>query len=210
MKPSPQHKPDATPPSDPAAEDMRWMLRAKLGDLEAFEALVTRHFAPMRRFIQRSLGHLETAEDLTQEVFLRAFRARARYEPTAKVSTWLYTIAVNLVRTHARRLATGRLCPARGGDVPPELPSKRSCPSAALDEEERAGLVRQEIAALPDSHREPLILSFYQGLRYREIAEVLGCTENAVKIRLLRARQALHDRLAPKLAPDSVPPETET
>ncbi len=177
------------------------MLRVRLGDVTAFEALVRRHLDPVRRFLFRWLGERETAEDLAQEVFLRAFRARARYRPTAKFTTWLFTIAVNLARTQARRRQRHPVRPARGGDVPPEQPTTRDGPATLLGRQERAEQIRAAVAALPPGMRTPLVLSFYQGLRYREIADILGCTENAVKLRLLRARQALQERLAGWVTP---------
>lgn len=180
------------------------MRRAAEGDAEAFGDIVRRHQQTVYATIVRMLGSAEGAEDLAQEVFLRAWKSARRFRPAAKVSTWLLTIARNLVFNECRRRRRARMQaleePAAGTEFPmePAEPSGRHPASeAALRELSEA--VEKALAALPEPARLAVVLRRYEEMPYEEIARVLGLSVPAVKSLLFRARQDLRERLAPWL-----------
>ncbi|HUI40638.1 MAG TPA: RNA polymerase sigma factor, partial [Terriglobia bacterium] len=142
--------------------------------------------------------------DLTQEVFLRVYQARERYQPEARFTTWLYRIATNL--------ALNAIRDRRGEPVPFEVaegasreavllcdrvPDARPTAEQRLMEDDRQRLIRQAIAALPEKQRAAVILHKYQDVDYRQISKVLKVSESAVKSLLFRAYEALRERLEP-------------
>lgn len=178
----------------PAEEsDERLMLRFQAGDARAFEVLVRRHRTPVFSFLLRLTGDRARAEDLCQETFLKAVRASAGWEPRARFQAWLYAIARHQAVDEARRQAfrrTERLegAPAAASDDPPP---DRSAEGALLRPKLEAAL-----AALPDEQREVFLLREYAGLRFHEIADVTGASENTVKSRMRYALEGLRERLA--------------
>ncbi|MFM8411785.1 MAG: RNA polymerase sigma factor [Alphaproteobacteria bacterium] len=180
------------------------MERVREGDHEAFRILHERHSKPLQRYVFGMVANLARAEEIVQDVFLNAFRASGRWEPAAKVSTWLYTIAHNLCLNENRRLdvrAKGRFesldDPGEGEDEPrQELPdpaaSEGERQAVALELEER---VRVLVASLPEAQRTALVLSRSQDLRYQEIAEILNTSEQAVKSLVFRATRTLKEGL---------------
>ena len=160
------------------------------GDMNALGELVSRHQQKIQGLAYRTLGRWDLAEDVAQEVFLRVCRSAHNYRPTAKVTTWLYRIAVNLCFDTLRR--------ARGRPV--ELPSEEALPVAAardpLAAAERTEMIRRAVACLPDRQRAALNLHQYEGLSHREITEVTGWSQSAVESLLVRAYASLRISLA--------------
>jgi len=191
---------DLEPTDDP---DSRLMVRVRDGDPEAFALLFEKHSAAVARFATNFTGARARGEELAQEVFLQVYRARARYEPRAKFSTWLYTIAHNLCLNEVRRFDyRGRFESLERDDPGAEAPrSLELADPAALDGETAVGVeelaarLRVLVAALPESQRAALVLSRVDELRYQEIGEVLGCSEQAVKSLIFRATKALREGL---------------
>jgi RNA polymerase sigma-70 factor (ECF subfamily) len=166
------------------------------GEVEVFALLVESHQERLLRLCERLLGDLEEARDAAQEVFLKAFRSAGSYRPQGQVYTWLYRIAVNHCLNKLRRRRIVRFLrwtdPADPDEAPPfDPPDEAPDAAAALATRERWRTTRQAIAALPENQRAVLILARFEGLSYRQIAEVLGITEGAVESRLFRAMRRL-------------------
>jgi RNA polymerase sigma-70 factor (ECF subfamily) len=171
------------------------MLAFRAGDASAFDALFRRWSAPLLRYLERMLRDAGAAEELVQEVFLRVHRARDRYRPQARFSTWLYRIATNLARNELRR--PRRREPHRSADEPdaPSLVADSPVPEAVFDARRMGARVERELAALPEKQRAALCLTAVEGLSYAEVAEALEVSEQAVKALVHRARSALAERL---------------
>jgi len=179
------------------------------GDGGAFEELVGRHQDRVIAVCQRLLGDREEARDAAQEVFLKVYRKAGRFRPDAKVSTWLYRIAVNHCLNRLRRrkvvrfLSFGGLSSGEsdGGRpdaglalVDPADPAPG--PDAALAARRRWQATRRALASLPESQRAVVVLAKFEELSYDEIAEVLGTSNSAVASRLFRAMRQLEKALA--------------
>lgn len=159
------------------------------GDWSAFESLVRRYQYPLLSFTFRYLGDRATAEDVTQEVFLRIYRAAPRFEAKTKVSTWIFHIAYNVVLTEmARRSRQEDLCEAvsQSREDPYQEPLYEPSESFELQEE-----IRSALAELPGHQRAALLLRINDDLSYREIGEVLGVGVQSVESLLFRARKNL-------------------
>ena len=195
--------PPRTTPAEPDP-GTAWMLAYQAGDEAAFDALVEHYAEQVYALLTRFLGNAPNREDLVQEVFLRVLRARDRYRPTARFSTFLYRIAFNL-SANERERASHRRHAALGSETEGEHDEPEPADDAAAGpghELERADLVRQvraAIAELPEKQRMALILAKYEELPYTQIASVLETTEQAVKSLVHRAREALRARLSPSL-----------
>jgi len=170
--------------------DVALMERVKNGDDGAFEELLTRHYQSVYRLAYRFLYDSPEAEDITQEVFLRVFRAAQTYSPKAKFSTWLYTITKNLCFNELRKKRSVTVF-SIDDEVLPELPSVDESPVLKLEEEEVKKRVLDAVKELPANLRIAVLLLKYHGLSYEEVAEILGCTVNAVKLRVHRAKKFL-------------------
>jgi RNA polymerase sigma-70 factor (ECF subfamily) len=183
--------------------DSGLMLRVRDGDREAFQVLYEKYVQAMIRFAANFIGTRARAEELAQEVFLQVYRARDRYEPRAKFSTWLYTIAHNLCLNEVRRFEyRGKLESLDRDDTDPDRPPRPElADTAALDGESTLATkeveqrIRELVASLPESQRTALILSRSESLRYQEIGEILSCSEQAVKSLIFRATQRLKEGL---------------
>lgn len=184
--------------------DLKLMLRVRSGDSESFDELLRRHRAPLLNYFYRMVRDHSLAEDLAQEVFLRVYRARERYEPDAKFTTWLYRIATNLALNALRdRRGKWNTAEAEDGDAG-ELQEARFVDSRPTVEQElmrsdRGRLVREAVEALPENQRAAVILHKYQDVDYRQIAQILDISESAVKSLLFRAYESLRVRLEPLL-----------
>lgn len=170
--------------------DEQLMLLVKVDDAAAFTALFERHKRGVMGYLWRRCGDRGAAEDLVQEVFLGAWRARATYEPVARFTTWLYTMARNacanrLVRASRERARIRRVGgswqPTRAADGPHER----------LQAEETGRAVEAAVGALPERQREVLLLREVAGLAYEEIVDVTGWPMGTVKTELHRARRRL-------------------
>ncbi len=190
---------DATP-----EDDWSLAMRAREGDEAAYARLISRHQGPIHGFVFRSVGNEETARDLTQEVFIKAWFALAHVRQDARFTTWLFQIAVNLCRDNAKSKATRQarvthsFVQDRQGEGADERELPHSCPSpdrqAELSENLRA--LEAEIQALPDDLRSALLLGVIEGLAHKESAKILGVSPKAVETRIYRARRMLADRLS--------------
>ena len=171
-------------------DDARLMLRVRGGDRRAFEELFRRYTPPLISFLARMIPERARAEELAQEAFLRVYQARDRYEPKARFSTWLFSIANNLALNELARSYRKREAPLEGSGA-----EQLEAPQPAVDEvlEERRALsaVEQGLAALPERQRAALLLRAGRGLGYAEIAEVMDTSSASVKSLIHRARENL-------------------
>jgi RNA polymerase sigma-70 factor (ECF subfamily) len=193
-----------------ARTDVQLMLDVKAGDEASFELLLHRYRTPLVNFLYRMVRNRELAEDLAQEVFLRVYRARADYVPSAKFTTWLFRIATNLalnsVRDHRyEKLNVSIDAPitsdAEDGDERTlDVPEKAANIEQHLVEDVRRKMIRRAIDKLPEKQRAAVLLHKYQELDYAEIAKILACSESALKSLLFRAYETLRVELAPLVA----------
>jgi RNA polymerase sigma-70 factor (ECF subfamily) len=188
--------------SDQAVSDVDVMLRVKTGDESAFAYLVQKYRRPMVGFMYRLCHNPSTAEELAQEVFLRVYRARTSYEPSAKFTTWLYRIATNLAVNNARDTRherpenTVRLDePDQETGKTPDLADDSLTAEEQILKRERLAAIRSKVNALPERQRLAVIMHKYQQMDYREIAGVLKLSESATKSLLFRAYETLREQL---------------
>lgn len=185
--------------ADPDAALMQAFQR---GDESAFAKLVDRHRERVFRLACRYLGDQNAAEDLAQESFVRVYRAKNTWRPEARFSTWLYRVTANacLNELRARKVRRGveSVAPAGpGGEAALDPADGRGeAPADALVRKETAERVREAVARLPDDQRLAVVLSKYEGLSYRELADALSRSVPAVKSLLVRARENLRRELA--------------
>jgi RNA polymerase sigma-70 factor (ECF subfamily) len=185
-----------------AVSDVDVMLRVKTGDESAFAYLVQKYRRPMVGFMYRLCHNPSTAEELAQEVFLRVYRSRTSYEPSAKFTTWLYRIATNLAVNHARDTRherpenTVRLDePDQETGTTPDLADGSINAEEQILKRERLAAIRGVVNALPERQRIAVIMHKYQQMDYREIAGVLKLSESATKSLLFRAYETLRQQL---------------
>jgi RNA polymerase sigma-70 factor (ECF subfamily) len=186
------------------------MLDVKAGDEASFELLLQRYRTPLVNFLFRMVRNREQAEDLAQEVFLRVYRAREDYVPSAKFTTWLFRIATNLALNSMRDTRYQKLevsidapvtVDAEDGDGRPlDVAEKHPNIEQHLVEDVRVKMIHHAINKLPEKQRAAVLLHKYQELDYTEIAKILSCSESALKSLLFRAYEALRVELAPLVA----------
>jgi len=186
--------------------DAALMLRVKRGDRAAFTGLVEKYKQPVMNFVFRSLRDDTEAEDVAQNVFLQVYKSRARYERTAKFSTWLFTIARNLCLNEIRRRSRH---PAESlEETHPEnddQPSRQYedkkvfLPTENVLHGELARKIEEALAELPEAQRTAILLCRQDELSYEEIAEVLDCSLSATKSLIHRGRETLKEKLKPYL-----------
>src|ERR1700677_1818393 len=192
--------------ADQTDSDAALMLRVKRGDRAAFTALVEKYKHPVVNFVCRSLRDEAESEDLAQNVFLQVYKSRARYERTAKFSTWLFTIARNLCLNELRRRSRH---PAESleethtenEDQPArqfEDKSQLAAPEEVLHGE-LAEKIEEALGELPENQRSAILLCRQDDLSYEEIAKVLRCSLSATKSLIHRGREALKEKLKPYL-----------
>ena len=186
---------------DDDCSDEQLMLAFREGEAAAFEALVQRHRGPVFNFILRSTGNPARAEDLLQETWLKVIRGSREYEPKARFTTWLYTIARNLCVDSARRESFREVvpleAPQRDGAPPMAewLADGRPEPDRAAHSARLRPLLEQALMSLPKEQREVFVLREYSGVPFKEIASVVGMSENTVKSRMRYALEGLRKRL---------------
>ena len=192
------------PNDDRSAELMRALVA---GRQVALNELMSLWEGPLLRFVFRYVQCEAEARDLVQETFVRVYLNRERFRPDSSFSTWAFTIAANLCRNQRRwhgRHPTVSLdepvCDATTGHD--KLVCPRSGPDHAAVQSERIEALKAAIAGLAHDVRTTLLLYEYEGLSYREIATVVGCSEKGVESRLARARVRLREKLRPFLGVD--------
>ncbi len=170
-----------------ADRETELMLRVKAGDRAAFEEIYGLYRKPLATFLYRLCWNRALVDDLLQEAFLRLWRAAPDYEPSAKVSTYVFKIAHNLFLNEAARRRAKAL-----EDAEPET---RDDPASDLHRREVQDAVRKAVEALPEGERECLTLSEFHGFKYSEIGEILGIPLGTVKSRMFSAVQHLREAL---------------
>lgn len=178
--------------------DLKLMLRVRRGDAGSFDELLRRYRVPMVNYFSRLLRDRALAEDLAQEVFLRVYRARHRYKPEARFTTWIYRIATNLP-LNAIRDRKGVAPPDEEETEVSQIVDGKPTAEQQLMETDRKRLIRRAVEALPEKQRAAVILPKYQNVDYRQVAKVLGVTESAEKSLLFRAYESLRAHLEPLL-----------
>jgi RNA polymerase sigma-70 factor (ECF subfamily) len=180
--------------------DSELMLRVRDGDQSSFELLLEKHRGPMIHFLHRMVRNSAVAEELTQEVFLRVFKSRHSYQPSAKFTTWLFRIgthlALNWIRDGRNEKSQTSLDKETADGVTRQVPDRRRTVEQELLYEAKLGEVRRAISSLPAKQRAAVMMHKYEEMEYAEIASVIGCSESAVKSLLFRAYEALRGRLA--------------
>ena len=180
--------------------DAELMLRVKDGDNASFGVLLEKHRNPVIHFLYRMVQNQAVAEELAQEVFLRVYRSRASYEPTAKFTTWLFRIATHLALNSLRDGKNDRKRESLD-DVLDDQPVRqvsdnRPTIEQAMLYQARLGEVKKAIQTLPEKQRAAVLMHKYEEMEYSQIARVLNCSESAVKSLLFRAYETLRARLA--------------
>jgi RNA polymerase sigma-70 factor, ECF subfamily len=193
-----------------ARSDVQLMLDVKAGDEQSFELLLQRYRTPLVNFLYRMVRAREEAEDLAQEVFLRVYRARKDYVPSAKFTTWLFRIATNLALNSVRdnrhqRMEVSLDAPVTidaedGDEKVMDIAEKHPNIEQYMVEEARKKMIRHAIDKLPEKQRAAVLLHKYQELDYGDIARILECSESALKSLLFRAYETLRVELAPLVA----------
>ena len=193
-------------PSLLTVTDEQAMWRVKMDDdPQAFAQLVQRWQGPIQRLCIKMLGDAHRAEDLTQEAFARVFARRKDYEPAGRFSTFLWRIALNLCYDELRKIKRRGESSLEGsaserGEV--EFVADTAGPDLQVVREERAEHVRRALLQIPEPYRVVVILRHYEGLKFREIGEVLDIPEGTVKSRMVEALNQLSRLLKPLASED--------
>jgi len=185
--------------------NIRLMLAVQNDDASAFEELMYRFQGRIQSLFRHWIGNRDAAEDLTQDVFLRVFRARKSYQPNAKFSTWLFTIAnnvaINQIRSQ-RRKPEMQFGAANERDSEEDLHSAEAMmagseflPARQLDKNELREMVRLAIESLNERQRLAVLLNRFEGMNYAEIADIMQLSPQAVKSLLCRAHIQLRNLL---------------
>ena len=186
-----------------ARTDVQVMLDVKAGDDASFDFLLQKYRSPLVNFLNRMVRDTATAEDLAQEVFLRVYRARKQYTPSAKFTTWLFRIATNVALNSVRdtrhqKMEVSLDAPMDDGDLAlRELPAREMRIDEHMVERARTEIIRRAIWSLPEKQRAAVLLHKYEEMDYIEIGKILDCSEGALKSLLFRAYETLRVQLSP-------------
>src|ERR1019366_1713228 len=180
--------------------DAELMIRVRAGDGASFGVLLEKHRSSVVHFLYRMVQNHAVAEELAQEVFLRVYRSRSSYEPTARFTTWLFRIATHLA-LNALRDGKNQRSQERLDDDTSERPvrqvsDRRPSAEQSLVYQAKLDEIRRAITALPEKQRAAVLMHKYEEMEYSQIAKVLSCSESAVKSLLFRAYETLRARLA--------------
>jgi RNA polymerase sigma-70 factor (ECF subfamily) len=184
--------------------DEELVARSKTGDIDSFNQLVKRWERPIFALAYRTLGREEDARDVTQETFLRAFRALSGFKGDAKFSSWLYRIALNLCRDWMRKERRAPLVAVPEGVDVEQLAAERGPVETVEDLAARSELSREVARAmesLPAEQRQAIILKEYHGLTVQEIADLMKCPLSTVKTRVYQGLSTLRKQLGQQMAP---------
>lgn len=192
--------------STPNMEESDWDLArlSAAGDEQAYARLIARHQGPIHGFVFRSVGDVETAKELTQEVFVKAWFALGRLQERARFTTWLFQIAANLCRDHAKSKATRQAKVTASsvrerdddGSEERDFPHPGAAPDRQAELNESMVSLDRAIKSLPADLREAFLLGAVDQLPHKEISTILGISAKAVEVRIYRARKILCERLA--------------
>ena len=190
---------NTTPEPSIDEENVRLMMQVRDGDMRAFERLMELNQRAVIGTVARMLNNVDDAHDIAQQVFVRVWRSAERYEPSAKFTTWLFTITRNLVfnemrrRSRKRELSLEAQVEEHHRD---HAAPQRNNPDAAAQQTELELAIDRAIRSLPDKQRLAVSLRRYEDMPYEEICEILGMSLSAVKSLLFRARNDLKEKLA--------------
>ena len=188
-----------------ARTDVQLMLDVKAGDEASFELLLRKYRTPLVNFLYRMVRDTAVAEDLAQEVFLRVYRARQEYAPSAKFTTWMFRIATNLALNSVRDNRHRQMEVSMDQTVdtgedeqrPYEVPDRAPTVEQVLVARTRSEMILRAVHSLPEKQRAAVLLHKYQEMDFDDIARVLECSESALKSLLFRAYETLRTELAP-------------
>jgi len=177
--------------------DAELMQKVKEGDERAFRQIVETHQASIFSLCMQYLANRQDAEEVAQDVFIKLYKTAETYEPKAKLSTFLYRIAVNLSLNRIRDRKRKRLVSFDFLKRISEEPSSNNDenPDKIMERDEEAAIIRKAIDSLPANQRTAVLLKRYHGMSYKEIARTMKCSVSAVESRLFRARQGLQEKL---------------
>ena len=183
--------------------DDKLVKRAKKGDSRAFDLLVLKYQGRVAQLVGRYIGNYAEVEDVTQEAFIKAYRALPNFRGDSAFYTWLYRIAANAAKNHL--VARGRrpssdlaLDDSESSEVPGRLRDNES-PDEIIMGQELESLISATIERLPSELRAALTLREFEGLSYEEIAEVLDCPIGTVRSRIFRAREAIDSKITAQM-----------
>lgn len=188
----------------PSPTDQQLVARAREGDQRAFELLVRKYQHKVLKLIMRYVRDMDEAMDLTQETFVKAWKALGSFRGDSAFYTWIYRIAVNTAKNHLVSVQRQPYTVDLDADetdqyaAEPELTDTNTPEGEALGSELHR-VVMQAIHDLPEDLRTAITLRELEGLSYEEIAEVMGCPIGTVRSRIFRAREAIDKRLQPLL-----------
>ena len=184
--------------------DQQLVQRAQRGDLRAFDLLVLKYQGRIAALVGRYVSDAGEVEDVTQEAFIKAYRALGKFRGDSAFYTWLYRIAANAAKNHLvakgrRPGADATIEDAEGFDEGGML-SESASPEALAMGGELAEVVESALNALPDELKAALMLREFDGLSYDDIADVLGCPVGTVRSRIFRAREAVDQRVKEQIS----------
>jgi len=184
--------------------DKELVRRVQQGDKRAFDLLFGRYQHKILNLVGRYLRDPQEVEDVTQEAFIKAFKALPRFRGESAFYTWLYRIAINTAKNHL--VAKSRRPPGTDVDVSDaefmdsaDLLRESESPDAALARDELSAAIDEAIAQLPDDLRSAVTLREFDGLSYEQIAEIMDCPVGTVRSRIFRARESIDRHIAPLL-----------
>lgn len=188
------------------ASDQASLLALQQGEAAALNRLIDRWQRPLHAFAYRYCQNQADADDLVAQVFVKLYQQRARLKPDTRLSAWLFTTLANLchnLHRWKRRHPTVNFetrSPeakpmARSGPSQDDIPSEQPGPDQLLERDEAVAALRAGIARLPHDLRTTLLLHHFERLSYRELGEIMGCSERGIETRLYRARQQLRQHL---------------
>jgi RNA polymerase sigma-70 factor (ECF subfamily) len=172
-------------------EEARVIALVRAGEADAFAEIIEHYQAPIIRYLYRMTGDYEVAKDLAQDTFIQAYKGILKTDAELSFKAWLYRIATNNARQHRRRKKLLSFIPftVKEHDIP-DSGNQTDSPGEAL-------AINEALLKVPEEQRTCLVLHFVEGFKYREIAETLGCSEEAVRKRVARGKKlfiGLYDR----------------